>query len=47
MALTQERVSTIAANVGIPGDLREWLDVVEKMGQLRRISGANKDPEIG
>ena len=47
MALTQEHASTISATAGIPGDLREWLDVVEKMGQLRHISGANKDPEIG
>ena len=29
------------------GDLRDWLDSVESLGQLERISGANWDLEIG
>ena len=28
-------------------DLRDWLDSVESLGQLERISGANWDLEIG
>src|SRR5262245_30721683 len=28
-------------------DLRDWLDSVERLGQLERISGANWDLEIG
>src|SRR5437773_10996820 len=28
-------------------DLREWLDVVEGLGELKRVQGANSEEDIG
>ncbi|NNN19804.1 MAG: UbiD family decarboxylase [Acidimicrobiaceae bacterium] len=47
MALTEQRASAAIPELSAAGGLREWLQVVEGMGQLRHVSGANIDPEIG
>jgi 4-hydroxy-3-polyprenylbenzoate decarboxylase len=47
MSTVQERQSPApGSGFGYQG-LREWLDRVEALGQLRRVSGANAETEIG
>ena len=47
MALTEPRTTIAKSDDAADHSLREWLEVVDALGQLRHISGANTDPEIG
>lgn len=47
MTLTVEREHTIAKGRMPYSDLRDWLEAVDRMGQLRVVHGANAEEEIG
>lgn len=46
MALTDQPAAVDTENLE-KSSLREWLQAIEEMGQLRHVSGANADSEIG
>jgi len=48
MALPHEREAIEESNLPRPyEDVRQWLDLVEQMGELKRVSGADWNLEIG
>ncbi len=47
MATTLERPTPMGPTRFGYGDLREWLALVEKVGELREVRGANAEEEIG
>lgn len=48
MAITMERPQDLERGGQRPYDgLRDWLDQIDRMGHLKRVSGANAEQEIG
>ena len=47
MSITQESERTDERNLRTYEDVRQWLELVESMGELKRIEGADWNLEIG